>query len=397
MKPFAALPAALLCICLAAGPAPAARFADGTFTLPPGETSLGDLYFGGSVLRLEGQLDGSAVAAARSATITGRVSRNVYVAAQNVDISGTVSGDVAAACATLSVTGPVLGSLRAFCGAAHVNNRVGQDVLAGCEGLTVGPDAEIRGDVLAGCNTLEISGVVRGDVRASAATIIISGIVDGDVEVNVGQRLTLADSARIFGNLRYRADLKLDLGNPDAVFGETEFIPQVRPDRARQPRQNRWLLPALFLPFTLLSLLAALATGFILVAVWRRPLAAALEECSCRFGRTVGFGAVGFFATPLAALLSLALIVTIPAAAIVLVGYLVGIYLAKILAGIFAGRLIFRLFGVRSVSLWAAAPVGIAVVYALCAIPVFGWLIWLFAVLIGFGVIIELLARARRA
>lgn len=394
MKPSFALTALLLCSVLA--PVPAARLVGDSFTLPLGETSLGDLYFGGSLLRLDGQLDGSVVAAARTATITGRVSRNAYLAAQNVDVSGTVSGDLLAACATLSVTGPVHGSVRTLCGAAHVNNRVGQDVLAACEGLNIGPDAEVRGDVIAGCNTLEISGTVRGDVRASAATIIISGIIDGDVDVAVGQRLTLADSARIFGNLRYRADLKLDLGNPDAVFGQTEFIPHVKPERHRQSRPHRWLVPALFLPFTLLSLLAALATGFIILAIWRRPLAAALEVCTDRFGRTVGLGAVGFFATPLAALISLAAVITIPAAAIVLVGYLAGIYLAKILAGIFVGRLIFRLFGVGSASLWAAAPVGIAVVYALCAIPVVGWLVWLFAVLIGFGVIVELLARARR-
>ena len=395
MKPSVAL-TVVIC-CLAIVPAPAARLVGDAFTLPAGETSLGDLYFGGSLLRLDGQLDGSLIAAARSATVTGRVLRNAYVAAQNIDMSGAVSGDLLAACATLSVTGPVLGSVRTLCGAARINNRVGQDLLAACEGLTVGPDAEVRGDVIAGCNTLEITGVVRGDVRASAATIIISGIIDGDVDVAVGQRLTLADSARIFGNLRYRADLKLDLGNPDAVFGQTEFIPHVKPERPRQPRQRRWFVPALFLPFTLLSLLAALATGFIIVAIWRRLLSAALKECAARFGRTVGFGAVGFFATPLAALLSLAAVITIPAAAIVLGGYLAGIYLAKILAGIFVGRLIFRLFGVGSVSLWAAAPVGIAVVYVVCAIPVFGWLVWLFAVLIGFGVIIEMLARCRRA
>uniref|UniRef100_A0A7C4GDV1 Polymer-forming cytoskeletal protein n=1 Tax=candidate division WOR-3 bacterium TaxID=2052148 RepID=A0A7C4GDV1_UNCW3 len=395
MKPSPVL--LVVVLCLAVAPAPAARLASGTFTLPAGETSLGDLYFGGSILRLDGRLDGSVVAGARSAAITGAVSRNVYVAAQNLDVSGTVAGDIAAACATLSVTGPVSGAIRALCGIAAVNNRVGQDVLAGCQALTIGPDAEVRGDVIAGCNSLEISGVVRGDVRASAAVIVISGIVDGDVEVNVGQRLLLADSARIFGNLRYRSDLKLDIGNPDAVFGTTEFVPNVRPERSRPLRPHRWFMPALFFPFSLLSLLAALATGFIVVAIFRRTLLPALDESTAAFGRTVGLGAVGFFATPLAALLSLAAVVTIPAAAIVLVLYLVCIYLAKILAGIFAGRLIFRLFGVRNASLWAAVPVGIAVVYAFCAIPVVGWLVWLFAVLVGFGVIVLLLARFRRA
>jgi len=77
--------------------------------------------------------------------------------------------------------------------------------------------------------------------------------------------------------------------------------------------------------------------------------------------------------------------------------YLVALYFAKILAGMFVGRWLFRVFGGHSASLWLTTPVGIILVYALCAIPVVGWLVWLFAAVLGFGVIVELLGLSRRA
>jgi len=381
----------------------------GIYTLPPTDARFGDLYFGGNSLRLDGRLEGSVLAGCQSANISGTVTRNAFLACQNCEISGSVTGDLNAFCATLSVTGPITGALRALAGIIYVNNRIGLDVLAGCQSLVIGPEAEVRGDVIAGCGSLELAGVVRGDVHASAEEIVITGTVDGDVTVTVGKRLILGDDARIFGSLRYVSDQKLDLGNKDAVFGSIirvrPFPPQAESETAPEGRR-RGLFPALPRLLTLLSILAALVTGFILLAVWHQPLTRALDRSLVpgdghsairAWGRTVGFGALGFFATPVAALVSLAFIVTIPAALITLAGYIAAVYLAKVLTGLFVGRLLFRLFRAPNVSSWLATPVGIVIVYALCTIPKVGWLLWLFAVLIGFGIIVELLRLSRRA
>ncbi|MBM3316108.1 polymer-forming cytoskeletal protein [candidate division WOR-3 bacterium] len=386
----------VLVVCLlAALPAAAARLAGGsTFALGRSETLLTDLYFGGTVLRLEGRLDGSAVAGCQSADVAGEVTRNLYVASQNFDLSGTLGGDLLAFCATLNVTGAVNGALRTGCGTLYLNGRVGRDLVAGCQSLTVARSAEIQGDVLAGCGTLDVSGIVRGDLRASAGEIIISGQIDGDVDVTVGDRLILTDDARVFGSLRYCAERELDLGNRDAVFGDITFRHRLPADRVKVGRPLP--VPAVLWPLALYSLLAALVITVILVAVWKHQLNAALEACFTRFGRAVGFGALGFFATPVALAISMVLVVTIPAALICGVGYLVAVYLAKILAGMLLGRALFRFIRQPNASLWAAAPVGVVLVYALCAIPFAGWLFWLFSVLLGFGIVIELLARTRQ-
>jgi hypothetical protein len=94
-------------------------------------------------------------------------------------------------------------------------------------------------------------------------------------------------------------------------------------------------------------------------------------------------------------LVAFALIITIPAGLIAAAAYLVCLYLAKVLAGMFTGRLLFRIFGSPDVSLWWAAPVGIAIVFGLCAIPYAGWAIWFVSMAVGFGVIADLLGMSR--
>ncbi len=391
-------PAALVCL-LAAVAAAATFVGDNTWTLPAGETRIGDAYFGGTVLRLEGRLDGSLVAAGQSITVRGAVTRNLVAAAQNIEVEGSVQGDIFAAGAALSQSGRVDGALRVLAGAAFVNGRVGQDVVAGCATLAVGKDAEVRGDVVATCRSLELGGTVRGDVRATAATIVISGSVDGDVDVTAGEKLVLTPDARIFGNLRYRSAKPLDLQNPDLVFGTIEHIgiagaDELRDARRLRPRPN--LFVAFFLPFALLSLVGGLVVGFLILAIWRHRVDDALDRALGRWARTVGLGALGFLVGPMTILLAFALIITIPAGLIALAAYLVFVYLAKVFCGMFVGRLVFRVFGAPDASIWLTAPIGITIVYALTAIPFAGWIIWLLTLAVGFGVITELVGMTRQ-
>jgi cytoskeletal protein CcmA (bactofilin family) len=380
---------------------PAAQFIGETsYTLPAGESRTGDVYFGGTMLRLDGRLDGSCLSASQSANITGPVTRNLFLAAQNVDVSGAVAGDIVAVCATLNLTGRAGGAVRVAAGTVYISGGVGQDVLAGCSNLVVGRNAEVVGDVAAGCRSLEVAGIVRGDVRAVANEVVISGSIDGDVDVTVADKLTLTADARVYGNLRYRSDKKLDIGNSEGVFGNIEPVRLPGPKEIEEIREMR-PKPSVFitflLPFTILSVFGALVVGFLLVAVWKHALNEGLNRSISHWGRTLGFGIVGFLAGPMTILLAFVLIVTIPAGLIAGAAYLVFLYLSKTLAGMFTGRLLFRIFGAPEASLWWAAPVGIVVVYGLCAIPFAGWIIWLASMAVGFGILAELLGMSRAA
>jgi len=383
----------LLSLCLAA------QFVtEPSFTLPADQTRIGDIYFGGTMLRIDGRVDGSVLAGAQSISVSGPVTRNLFLGAQSVDVSGAVAGDLDAACATLSVSGRVGGAVRAVAGAVYINGGVGQDVLTGCAALLVGKNSEVRGDVVAGCRTLDIAGTVRGDVKAVADNVTISGSIDGNVDVTVADKLTLTPQARVYGNLRYRSSKKLDLGNPDMVFGNIEHVQLASPreiDDLKQMKPRPGMFVSFLLAFTILSIVGALVVGFLLVAIWKHALNEGLSRSFAHWGRTIGFGAIGFLVGPMSILVAFALVITIPAGLVAAAAYVVCLYLAKVLAGVFTGRLLFRIFGSPEVSLWWAAPVGIIIVFGLCAIPYVGWAIWLASMAVGFGVIAELFGMSR--
>ncbi|MBM3330962.1 polymer-forming cytoskeletal protein [candidate division WOR-3 bacterium] len=371
-----------------------------SYTLPADETRIGDIYFSGTMLRIEGRLDGSVLAGSQTINVSGPVTRNLFLAAQNIDVSGAAAGDLVAIGATLTVSGRIGGAVRAGAGAIYINGGVGQDVLAGGAALAIGKNAEVRGDVVAGCQKLEIAGTVRGDVKAVANEVVISGSIDGDVDVTVADKLSLTPDARVYGNLRYRSSKTLDVANPDNVFGNIEHVQLPTPkeiEDLRQMKPRPGMLVRFFLPFTILSIVGALVVGFLLVAIWKHALNEGLTRSLGHWGRTLGFGAIGFLIGPMSIVVAFALIITIPAGLIALAAYIVCLYVAKVLAGMFTGRLLFRIFGSPEVSLWWAAPVGIAIVFALCAIPYAGWAFWLASMAVGFGVLAELLGMSRTA
>jgi cytoskeletal protein CcmA (bactofilin family) len=371
-----------------------------SYTLPADETRIGDIYFGGTMLRIEGRLDGSVLAGAQTVNVSGPVTRNLFLAGQNIDVSGAAAGDLVAIGATLTVSGRIGGAVRAGAGAIYINGGVGQDVLAGGAALVIGKNAEVRGDVAAGCQKLEIAGIVRGDVKAVANEIVISGSIDGDVDVTVADKLTLTPDARVYGNLRYRSSKTLDVAHPDNVFGNIEHVQlptRKEIEDLKQMKPKPGMFVTFFLPFTILSIIGALVVGFLLVAIWKHVINEGLTRSLGHWRRTVGFGAIGFLVGPMSILVAFALIITIPAGLIALAAYLVGLYVAKVLAGMFTGRLLFKVFGSPEVSLWWAAPVGIVIVFALCAIPYAGWAFWLASMAVGFGVIAELFGMSRTA
>ena len=390
--------AVLLAVLLAT--AHAARFETGSsFTLPVEDTLAGDLYFGGSAFRLDGNVTGSVAAGCQTATLHGRVGGSVFIGAQTVDVLGPVGGDILAGGQTVTVDDSVGGAVRAVANSIRIGGYVGRDVLAGCGSLTITRDAVVAGDVIAGTGTLNHNGIVHGSVKAAGGEIIVAGIIDGDLVVQVQDRLVLTDEARIFGNLRYKAEKELDIGNVDAVFGDIEFtqveeVGGIDDIRAFRPRPG--LFPAFLLPFAIFSVLGALIVGFLLLLIWRHAIVHALDRARRRAGATVGYGALILLAAPAAIIIGFALILTIPASTIALSLYLMFLYLGKVLAGMFAGRWLFGLFGGESASIWLTAPVGIVLVYALCAIPIVGWIIWLFVAILGLGVILELLKSSRR-
>jgi cytoskeletal protein CcmA (bactofilin family) len=95
------------------------------------------------------------------------------------------NGHVVASISTLIAEGTVIRGDVAFTGGLHLDGRIEGAISADGEGAVL---------------TLSDKGVVAGEIRASNA--IINGRVEGDIVV--AERLELAASARIEGNVYYK-------------------------------------------------------------------------------------------------------------------------------------------------------------------------------------------------
>lgn len=411
---------AIACLALAATlAAEVERRAGQVVEVGPDEIVLDDLYATGEVVRVAGTVRGDLVAAAREVYVEGTVEGDVIAAGQVVSITGTVGDDA-------RIAGQVL----------HLASeaRVADDVVAAGFSLEARSGSAVGGTVLAYGYQALLSGGVGESVRGGLAALELAGTVERDVEVEVGPRgertppsfgppppvryprvesgLTLADGARIGGDLQYRSPDEAAIAAGAEVGGEVAFErtageeKETAADRALDAARR---FVALLLVGGLLLLLAPGWTAGLAATIRERPLP------------SLGFGLV-FLLAAAAAVLVLALATAFVAAilgfatlkglavatgalgvlaelGLVLALLLACVYLPAVVVGLAGGRLVLRGDGEPGRGrLLAALAVGALVLVLLGLVPYLGAFVGLLVLLLGLGALwLWAAGRLRRA
>jgi len=189
-------------------PAATLRYAK-TFVLPRAETIHDDLYAGGTMVDVQGVVDGDLVAAG-----------------QTVIVSGTVTGDVIAAARDVTITGSVGGTIRAAGNNINIDGPIGHDLVVACGTLATGSRATVGRDVLAGAGNTSFGGRITRDVRVGSRSTTFSGTVGGTVYARA-QEVHLADGADLQGDLLYTSRNELEKSQGAVVHGRVERrVPQ---------------------------------------------------------------------------------------------------------------------------------------------------------------------------
>lgn len=191
---FLSKPTALLAVTWLLGVGAAPALAAETTTseiviVRPGDVVDDDLYAAAVRVLIEGEVNGDLV----------------VLAAEEVVIMGTVTGSVIAVAPTVEVDGTVGGSLRSVASDLRVGGEVGGDVVAGGLDVALEPGSRGGGDVLVWASALTTSGVIEGDLGGSQRRLRLGGSVGGEVDISV-DRLTIADSVSVTGDLGYRSE-----------------------------------------------------------------------------------------------------------------------------------------------------------------------------------------------
>jgi cytoskeletal protein CcmA (bactofilin family) len=375
------------------------------------------------------------------------VEDDLYVGAQTVTVEGTVQGDLVAAGGTVRVNGgTVEGDLISAGQAVIVNGTVEDDVRIAGQALLIGEDAQIADDLIAAGFSLEtergstvggellyggyqalVAGNVEENVRGGMTAFELGGEVGGNVNVEVDGRgaqsagsqfaprptavpipsvepgLTLTDTARVGGDLRYESSSRGDIASGAQIGGDVSY--EQRPAEEVQPAQTG---AAAVLLESLRRFVVLLLIGLLLVWLAPRLVRGAADTVRNQPLLSFGWGVLDFLIVGvlvfvvLAATILLAIVfglVTlgglIPAIvsigvltdAVLVVAFLISVfYVAPVVVSFLGGRMLLGQFQPDPAA-GRVLPlvIGILLYVILRAIPIVGAVVAVIVVLLGLG------------
>jgi len=269
------------------------------------------------------------------ARFTGEVGESVLLAALRLEAGGRVGGDVSALAGESSVTGDVARDLLVIGGAA------------------------------------ETTGTVGRDVRSQAWRLVVDGEVGRDVVARVDD-MVLGDSARVAGDVTFRASDEVRVSDSAAVGGALVQAQVLAPTRARAvTRLVGWL-----------SVLGFLVAGAALFWLLRRTVPRAVAVARQRPWRSALVGLAVLVGPPLLAIPFFLTLVGLPVAVLLLLLWAVGLFLGPVPAVAAAGE---RMLGGRGGAIGGfvvGALLGRAGLWALSLVAA---LLYLAPLLVGLG------------
>jgi len=314
------------------------------------------------------------------------VSGDAMAAGGSVVFDGFVGGSYLGAGGEQDVRGRIDGSIRAVGGTVRLGADVGRNVTAAGGNVTLEPEGHVVGNAYVAGGTVRLAGLVDGDVYVGAREVILDAEVGGDVRVEA-ERLSVGPDARIAGGLRYRTgDAGADIDVQARIAGPIEELP---PREAPRPGSG--------LGFALFRLLAFLATGTVLVALFPAAVRGVVSGLPTGWAASLGYGTLTLLAVPLAVMVTAVTIVGLPLAVITALLFAMALYVAPVLPATWLGETLLTSAG--TTPRWAAVRsflLGGTILGITMLVPLLGLLARLAAMLLGFGAVVAARRTAGR-
>lgn len=287
------------------------------------------------------------------------------------------------------------GNLVAFAAQVGIDGEIVQNAYIWAGSARIGRDAIIHGNVLCFCGSLQIEGTVRGKVQGGGGNTSITGDV-GSVSVEAGI-LTVGPEAIIRGDLEYEANDEADIAEGATIMGEVRrTIEEKDPDEESEDGSSG--ISAWSIGWRVWSYLSRLLIGVTALLVGGRIARLPAEHLRATPAVGLGFGFVVAVVTPVASVIAIVLIVSLPLGVIGLVLFGLALALSSLVTAQFLGDwLLRRVRGGRPPSEYLALAVGLLLLTLVGSIPYVGFLIQLTALLLGLGGIFLALRHQRPA
>jgi cytoskeletal protein CcmA (bactofilin family) len=279
-------------------------------------------------------MGGDYYAAGRNIELTADVEGDVFAAGCPVLIESHVKGDEALAGCQITLRGKIDHDLYAAGGSVRLENEIaGSARIAGGQ-ITLSRQARIAGRTTLAGGRVEISGNSGPYLKVFAGRLRLNGQVQGDADLTA-RSIEIGPAARIMGKLIYRSaeEAKID---PAAQIagGTTRLTLEVSKPAAQAGR----VALVIFLIFKLVCLLGLMLLGTILILVFPKFAQDAAGTIASDPGKSLALGLALLVTLPVAAMLLMMTVIGIPLGMTVLLLYPLALVIGYLTAAYFVGE-----------------------------------------------------------
>lgn len=322
-------------------------------------------------------------------TVTTPVTGDVIGAGGTIQILKDVSQDLAIAGGTITVMGNTGGDVRIAGGNILINGDVAGDLIVMGGTITVSPDVSVGKDVIIMGGQITLDGDVLGDVEVNGGVASLNGRVRGNVTANVDGKLTIGERAVIDGGLEYKARSAdaLVITEGAVVKGATVYKGARLGTTSLDRGTVRNMLLAIAGALALFKVISLLIAALLVTWYFKKYSTSLVRETLESPLKMLGRGFLTLVAVPVAAVILCATLVGIMFGAIAILVYVVLLIVSCIYAGVVVGVWLQRIVYKTSdtVITWKNVTVGVVFLTLVSFIPVIGWAVRLFVILITLG------------
>jgi cytoskeletal protein CcmA (bactofilin family) len=362
LKGLIILSVVLLLVLITASSAWAADLRQGdTVVIASGDVINDDLYVAASLLVINGTVNG-----------------DILWVGQTLNMNGTVNGNITALGMNINIDGDVSKSVRVAGSSVNIRGRIGGDLMVAGSTVEMTNKGTIGRDLAFAASKINIDSMIKNSVRGYGNEATLSNTVGSDVEINVNS-LTIASSAQIRGDLIYTSKDAANIQNGALIAGTTTH------KVAQTHITPSW--PPLGVWGSVIAFFMTLLTGIVIIVVAPKRAKLVAAAIKSKPLPTLGWGALIFFVTPIAAVIVCITVIGIPVGLIGLALYGIGLYVSLVVVSLFIGSWILgRSSKVETRGLMIGAfALGLIILTLVNLIPYLGVPLFLATAIFGIG------------
>ena len=331
-----------------------------------GEKTEGNLYMAGGTVISAGTVDKDLLVAGGTALVSGPIAGDLFLVGGNITILSQVLGDVRVGGGNIIVGGDVAG-----------------DILAGGGEITLSGKV-IGGDAVVAGGTVRMDSEVKGNVKIAGGKVYVNAPIEGNVDIKAGN-LTLGPKADIKGNLKYESANLVTIEEGGKVRGETVFT-KLKGSDGMKKNAGKGIL-GFFTLVLLAKFVMLLVAALIVGLVFRRYSKELVEKATKNPLKELGRGVVTLIVLPVLSIILLVTVIGIPLGILGLLSFIMLCIYGAIITPIFLGTLVYKWIFRKSdyIINWKTILLGTVVYLILGLIPFIGWIAMSIAVAITLG------------